>query len=311
MARAHVDPEAWAKKVKRRWIVGITLTAVLTVTIGMTWLMKHKILPERERRAAYEAAEAALAEGNTVEAMDRFSVMWGYEDAKDRATELACSLLPDDSLTKLTRNVQLGQYISFGSWEQDGDLENGPEPITWLVLAEDDGRILLWSDLVLDQKPFHDTNTDITWADCSLRSWLNEDFYHNAFTPEEQLMIPMTLVENPDNSAAGTKGGADTEDHVYILSFNELVVFANCGYIPYIYTAPTPYAASRGVETHTSWGTCCWWLRSPGAQQNCVCYCAMNGNPLYSGLVNRRNYGVRPVIWLYAPGRVQTPVAEN
>lgn len=311
MARAHVDPEAWAKKVKRRWIIGITLASVLLVAFGTNWLLKNKILPARRNREAYARAEEALAQGNVKEAIDRFSVLWDYEDAKERAAELAGSLLPDDSLMQMARNVQLGEHISFGSWEQDGDLENGPEPISWLVLAEDDGRILLWADYVLDAVPFHDSYVDITWADCSLRTWLNETFYRGAFTEEEQVMIPMTYVENPDNSAGGTKGGEPTEDHVYILSLNELAVFARCGYIPYIYTLPTPYAASRGVETHEDWETCCWWLRTPGSQQNCVSYCAMNGNPMYSGVVNRKNYGVRPVIWLFAPGRVQAALPNT
>ena len=69
---------------------------------------------------------------------------------------------------------------------------------------------------------------------------------------------------------------------------------------------PTPYAISHGLDLHEDWKTCCWWFRTPGVDQSCAAFCAMNGNPLYSGTVNSKRYGVRPALWVVAPGRSQT-----
>lgn len=307
MARAHVDPEAWARKVKIRRKVIIILTAVVLLTVGTVWLLKTRILPEKRNSERYAQAEAALAQGNVPEAIDRFSVIWSYRDAGARATELALSQQSDDSLGSLFSSVPLGARVSFGSWEQDGKPENGPEPIEWFVLADDDGRVLLWSGLVLEQMPYHNANTDITWADCSLRSWLNDSFYRTAFTPEEQAMISMTVVENPDNAASGVDGGVDTEDHVYIPSCNELIAYYYFnGHMDGFYSYPTPYAATQGLEIHSSWGTTPGWLRNPGIYQNTAGYCSMGGDPTKTGRVNHIGYGVRPVIWVFAPGRTQT-----
>lgn len=307
MARAHVDPEAWAKKAKKRRIWLISLASVLLITCGTVWLLKGVILPERRNREAYARAEEALAQGNVQEAIDEFSLLWDYKDAKERASELAGSQQPDDSFFRTLRNTQLGDSLTFGVWEQDGNLENGPEPIEWIVLAEDDGRVLLFSNLVLDQVPYHEKKENITWADCSLRVWLNDTFYQGAFTREERALISKTVLQNVGNQASGAEGGVDTEDHVFILSLNEVIAFASCNpNIPGLYAYPTPYAISHGLDLHEDWKTCCWWFRTPGVDQSCAAFCAMNGNPLYSGTVNSKRYGVRPALWVFAPGRSQT-----
>ena len=60
MARAHVDPEAWARKVKKRRRILIPLVAVLLIACGTVWLLKNKILPERRNQAIYNRAEEAV-----------------------------------------------------------------------------------------------------------------------------------------------------------------------------------------------------------------------------------------------------------
>ena len=302
MARAHVDPEAWKRKVRRRWIIGITLVLVLAVVLGGGWLVRNRIRPALR----YSEAEKALERGAVQEAIDGFSLLRGYRDAGHRAAELAYEANPDRALLETLRQAELGSTVTFGSWEQDGDPENGQEPIRWIVMADDAGRILLWSEAVLDQLPYNETCVSTTWADATLRTWLNGTFYEQAFTPAEQLLIALTEVENADNTASGTKGGETTEDRVCILSFNELLAFAFYNpNLEQIYAYPTDYALSRGVECHAQWKTSPWWIRTPGIKQTCAAYCDMAGKPLYSGSVNHRGYGVRPMIWLFVPGRAE------
>lgn len=298
MARAHVDPEAWARKVRRRWILFISLTALLLVGIGIYYLLRDRILPARR----YRQAEESLERGAVTEAIDGFSLLEDYEDARARASALAYGLQTEDSLAKLFAGARLGDTLSFGRYEQDGSPDNGPEPIRWFVLAEGEGRLLLWSESVLDGQPFHQVAEDVTWADSSLRGWLNDSFYSEAFSPEERVLISMTNVETPGNSASRTRGGQDSRDHVFILSFNEVFAFSTFNpRLEGLWAYPTAYALSRGVERQKEYGTCAWWLRLPGLKQNCAGFCDMAGKPLYTALVNNRTIGVRPAVWVFLP----------
>ena len=53
--------------------------------------------------------------------------------------------------------------VTFGRYEQDGNEENGPEEIEWIVLDVKDGRSLLISRYALDTVPYHTESINITW----------------------------------------------------------------------------------------------------------------------------------------------------
>ena len=72
-------------------------------------------------------------------------------------------------------------YIVLGSYEQDGDLTNGQEPLEWVKLDENDQGILLMTRYVIDVFAYNQDRTDITWEKCTLRRFLNSCFYNNAF----------------------------------------------------------------------------------------------------------------------------------
>ena len=64
------------------------------------------------------------------------------------------------------------------------------------MLDEKEGKSLLISRYALDCRRYNTTTYDITWAFCSLRKWLNEDFYSLAFSAEEQKAILLSTVDN-------------------------------------------------------------------------------------------------------------------
>ena len=67
---------------------------------------------------------------------------------------------------------------------------NGQVPIEWIVLDRQEERALLLSKCALDAKPFHEVeDRTVTWAECTLRAWLNGDFYNSAFSDEERARI--------------------------------------------------------------------------------------------------------------------------
>lgn len=83
------------------------------------------------------------------------------------------------------KSAQIGDFIFFGEYEQDNDIDNGREDIEWLVLDKVENKILVVSKMGLDAKPYNDENKKVTWENCTLRTWLNEDFLNEAFDEKE------------------------------------------------------------------------------------------------------------------------------
>lgn len=108
--------------------------------------------------------------------------------------------------------------IYFGRYPQSDVITNTNEPIKWRVLKVENNKALLFSDKALDFVKYNETRSAVTWETCTLRQWLNQDFFNRAFTSEEQLYIQTTHLLNEDNQTYGTEGGVDTDDKVFVLS---------------------------------------------------------------------------------------------
>ena len=91
-------------------------------------------------------------------------------------------------------NPQVGDYIFFGTYEQDNDLSNGKEDVEWLVLEVENKKMLLISKYALDCKRFNEPTTDLSkpWIYSDLRKWLNNDFLNTAFSDNEKVKISVT-----------------------------------------------------------------------------------------------------------------------
>ena len=165
--------------------------------------------------------------------------------------------------------------IYFGNyWQNDtngdgkADQNDKKQPIKWRVLSVNGSDAFLLADQNLDAKPYNEEYTDVTWATCTLRTWLNDTFLNTAFTSAEQAAIKNTSVVNDDNPYHGTEGGENTTDKVYLLSIAEVSNTAY-GFNGDFQTSSetreaknTAYAKECGALE--SEGGCWWWLRSPG-----------------------------------------------
>ena len=161
--------------------------------------------------------------------------------------------------------ANVGDLVEFGRYEQDGDTANGQEAIEWRVLAIEDGKAFVISEYALDAKPYNEEYVYITWEDCTLRKWLNEDFYQTAFSEKEQVLIALTHLVNEDNPDYGTYGGNETEDKVFLLSIAELDTYFHDNESRMVFG--TQYTKNDGAYADNS-GTSFWWLRSPGKYRN-------------------------------------------
>ena len=89
-----------------------------------------------------------------------------------------------------------GQIVTFGKYEGSS--------IQWKVIDVRSDRVLLISRYGLEARPYNTIDRDVIWETCSLRSWLNDTFYYNAFSSSERKKILEVRNDNPDNPEYGT-----------------------------------------------------------------------------------------------------------
>ena len=187
--------------------------------------------------------------------------------------------------------IRIRNVIKFGIYPQD---ENGKEktPIEWVVLDKKNEKALLISRYTLDCKKYNEKHGAITWENCSLRKWLNESFFNNAFRQNEQDIIKQTTVTAEKNPGYGTNPGNDTNDKIFLLSIQDAYKYSigKC--------KPTAYATSCGASSAGN-GNCWWWLRSPGSSTNDAACVDYFGYVISHGDDIDRDYiAVRPALWI-------------
>jgi hypothetical protein len=87
-------------------------------------------------------------------------------------------------------SYKVGDEIEFGKFEQDNEPDTGTEPIVWVVAEKDGTKLTLISKYCLTSMSYNTVQAEVTWADCSLRKWLNEDFINASFSePEKKILM--------------------------------------------------------------------------------------------------------------------------
>jgi hypothetical protein len=145
-----------------------------------------------------------------------------------------------DEVARLIRAGAIGgqDLVTLGDW-------------VWRVLQVGDRSALVLSEFLVDVRPYHERLTAITWADCSLRAWLNGEFFEG-LSPDLRERVSVAHLADHDNPSWETLGGPPTEDRVFLLSYREAET-----------EAWFPSVESRTCARHDGRKTW-WWLRSPG-----------------------------------------------
>ena len=198
--------------------------------------------------------------------------------------------------------AKVGEYVKFGTYPQT---KKGKDetPIEWLVLARVGGRALLISRYGLDCKNYHAKDSSATWESCTLRTWLNEEFIRNAFTPAERAAILLTDVDNGRSQGYygySSVGGKNTRDKIFLLSYAEAWQYFRSDASRVC--VPTDYAIAKGAWFSTKdkingRGAGAWWLRSPGYNLRYAGNVYSNG-ALYDYQINSAYSIVRPAMWV-------------
>ena len=198
--------------------------------------------------------------------------------------------------------INTGSTISLGSYN-------------WRVLDIQNNTALIITENIIEQRSYHDRYIDITWADCTLRKYLNGEFY-NKFSKTEKAKIIPVINENQDNQWYGTNGGKKTQDSIFLLSIEEVVCkyFGDSSAKLHNRGKNQKYWFQRKDENNSkriarraneSWGSW-WWLRSPGRVNVKAVYIhgdgniGIQGNNIFLGNVSDGECtgGIRPALWL-------------
>ena len=243
----------------------------------------------------YNNAVALMDAGKYYDAIVVFSQLDGHKDSITKIDQCYSTMLGEDKW-KALRDATIGETITFGTYEQDNDNTNGAEDIEWLVIDKQGKRILVISKYALAFQPYHTTLDESTWETCSLRHWLNHDFFNEAFSATELLLIPAVCVSADQNPDYSTNSVWPTEDRIFLLSVKEAnTYFASDDARECL---ATDYAdPQRGYLNR--YGNCKWWLRTTGKYKNHACYVELLGEVNTVGAYNTYyQSAVRPAMWI-------------
>lgn len=198
--------------------------------------------------------------------------------------------------------MQVGEKIVYGNDE-------------WRVLDIKNNTALIISEYIIEQRAYHDAYIDITWADCSLRKYLNDEFY-DRFSEADKARIIQVINKNPDNPWYGSKGGIDTKDRIFLLSLEEVTCryFGDSSSKLYSPGKNQRYWFERKDENNSKriarlegnlWNSW-WWIRTPGRVSVKAVYVhgdgniGIQGNNILKGNISDGKClgGVRPAMWL-------------
>ena len=226
------------------------------------------------------------------------STVWSYAGTVTSAGTVSDDPGPSGPTTDGINNPRIEEAgkkvtwdcITLGSYQQTKGVS--PEPIVWRVLSVDGDKALVLSDKILEKKKYNETATDVTWETCSLRSWLNGDFYNEAFSSSEKGAVLESTVSTPTNSY-GISGGNDTTDKVFVLSSEEAKK------IEYGFTAIDDANRYRECDCTPISAVSNYWLRNIGYNSKKAQLLDKKGYIYTRGYpVDHSSVGVRPAMWI-------------
>ena len=280
----RIAVEKMKKKAKK---VFIAIASVACVCAVFLILLKTVIIPQYKLNKATQ-----LIDSGDYKAAYMLLDGLSYRDSAEKLKSAKQAQI---------KNAKVGDIVYFGTYEQDNDTTNGKENIEWLVLAKENNRVLVISNKALDCRAYQANSLSYaTWEKCSLREWLNNDFFNTAFSDDEKAVIPTVTVSADKNPTYNTDPGNATQDQVFLLSIVEAKKYFSSDSARQC--SPTDYAVANGAYKSND-NICWWWLRSSGCNQDYAAFVYSNGNIFEDGYyILNSHRAVRPAMWITIDG---------
>jgi len=178
-------------------------------------LGKYEDSTEKARETKYLQAKQYLQEDNDSEARYIFKSLDDYKDSKElynashlemaigminsgnkfRAYEFLLEIkdyAPAQKYLASLRNEVLRRGAGWANCIYLGEYDvhrlNKKSDLSWKVLKTDGDKALVMMENAIEYLPF-DNNGGASWADSSLRAWLNGEFYQSSFSESEKALI--------------------------------------------------------------------------------------------------------------------------
>ncbi|MCL2378739.1 MAG: DUF6273 domain-containing protein [Defluviitaleaceae bacterium] len=255
--------------------------------------------------AARAAEEAAAARESAAKAAEAAATREAAEsaaanEANTKAAESAKNQKPETTNNAPDSDVNPGDIIRFGRYD-------------WRVLEVSNmpgrgmgKRALILKETMLAERRFNDKSTfgglfnTASWDECSLRRYLNEDFY-NSFSNKDQSRILETHVvtsDNPHRSFLRTfnpgagKGGKDTIDKIFLLSIDEIM--------KHLELSKRTQGEEMDLDDVDDLDNLdYWWLRTTGTTRGAVTFVYKHDTQIsVTGMPADHGIGVRPAMWI-------------
>ena len=94
----------------------------------------------------------------------------------------------------------------------------------WRVLDEQDGKMLVISEKILEFRAIHPELVKVSWDTSEIRGYLNGEFY-NIFSDDEKARILQTKLESRKNPWYPSLEVPETDDCIFLLSLEEIVQY--------------------------------------------------------------------------------------
>lgn len=169
---------------------------------------KAKREEERKRSEQYSNAIKAFDNGCYESAYKSFCELGDYREAKAKAAEAKVKW---DEKTRIDRmRSEASKYMQ--PIMVKGENGSGEYRVPWRILDVDAdlGRVLMITEVCIGDRPWGHG----TWSECSLRKWLNEEFY-SSLPEEARIRVATTTVRDIDADKI-------VEDRIFILSVDEV-----------------------------------------------------------------------------------------
>lgn len=157
----------------------------------------------------------------------------------------------------------------------------------WYVLDRKGQDKLLLSKDIIEKRSYNDGEGSTSWEKCSLRKYLNGEFY-DAFSEKEKADIIETELLNNSNPKYATAGGNNTKDKIFLLSLDEAMLYLE-GFQSIL--------SARDRDGNKTW----WFLRSPGEAEDVAASVDANGMIDFHGVSDSLDAiigGIRLAMWV-------------
>ena len=248
--------------------------------------------PTQYKTGLYVKALNYLANNEFEKSQEILEELGDFKDAQELIGTIGARRVTQE--IKAIAAAQVGDVVTFGKFETDGNTANGDEELNWIVLNNRDDLVTLITEESIAAMRYNFNASPTNWADCSLRTWLNGTFYTAAFELSEADFICKNYITTPTNPDFPSPSGDATVDKVYLLSLNETLNYFRTMTERKLRCTPASYPM-----TYTDGNDyCCWWLRTPGARLESAIGVDTTGQIMTVGYDCYQNeqIGVRPVV---------------